>query len=89
MIASFQIPNQKVIDLIRQNKKVEAIKVWRSQDHRLLNGVRVCPRLQRCMDMIRAVEAGLEDIPLVIPVDGYVLRPSVHQIIPTLNAAEV
>ena len=89
MIAAFQTPNQKVIGLIRQGKKVEAIKVWRSQDHRLLNGVRVCPRLQRCMDMIRAVEAGFEDIPLVIPVDGYVLRPSVHQIIPTLNAAEV
>ena len=89
MIAAFQIPNQEVCDLIRQNKKVEAIKVWRSQDHRLLNGVRVCPRLQRCMDMVRAVEAGFGDIPLVIPVDGYVLRPNVHQIIPTLNAAEV
>lgn len=89
MIAAFQIPNQKVVSLIGQNKKVEAIKVWRSQDHRLLNGVRVCPRLQRCMDMIRAVEAGFGDIPLVIPADGYVLRPSVHQIIPTLNAAEV
>ena len=89
MIASFQIPNQKVIDLIRQNKKVEAIKVWRSQDHRLLNGVRVCPRLQCCMNMVRGVEAGFGDIPIVIPVDGYVLRPSVHQIIPTLNAAEV
>ena len=89
MIASFQIPNQKVIDLIRQNKKVEALKVWRSQDHRLLNGVRVCPRLQCCMNMVRGVEAGFGDIPIVIPVDGYVLRPSVHQIIPALNAAEV
>jgi len=89
MVASFQIPSQKVIDLIRQNKKVEAIKVWRSQDHRLLNGVRVCPRLQCCMNMVRGVEAGFGDIPIVIPVDGYVLRPSVHQIIPTLNAAEV
>lgn len=79
MIASFQIPNQEVLSLIRVGKKIEAIKVWRNQDHRLLNGVRVRPRLQRCMDMIRAVEAGFEDIPLVIPVDGYVYRPSVEQ----------
>lgn len=81
MIAAFQIPSQEVCDLISQNKKVKAIKVWRSQDHRLVNGVRVQPCLQRCMDMIRAVEAGFGDIPLVIPADGYVLRPSIQQII--------
>ena len=80
--ATFEIPNQKVLSLIASGKKIEAIKVWRNQDHRLLNGVRVCPRLQRCMDMVRAVEAGFGDIPLCIPADGYVHRPSVHQDLP-------
>ena len=79
MIAAFQIPNEEVLSLISEGKKIEAIKVWRDQDHRLLNGVRVRPRLQRCMDMLRAVNAGYGDFPLVIPMDGYVLRPSVEQ----------
>jgi len=74
MIAAFQIPNQEVRNLIEQGQKVQAIKVWQGQDHKLLNGVRVRPRLQRCMDMIRAVESGFWDIPLCIPVDGYVLK---------------
>ena len=81
MIASFQIPNQNVLDLIFQNKKVTAIKAWRSQDHKLLNGVRVRPRLKECMAMIRCVEAGLSEFPMAIPMDGYVLRPSIHQIV--------
>ena len=75
MIAAFQIPSQEVRNLIEQGQKVQAIKVWRGQDHKLLNGVRVRPRLQRCMDMIRAVESGFWDIPLCIPVDGYTVRP--------------
>jgi hypothetical protein len=74
MIAAFQIPNQEVRTLIEQGQKVRAIKVWQGQDHKLLNGVRVRPRLQRCMDMIRAVESGFWDIPLCIPVDGYTVR---------------
>ena len=79
MIAAFQIPNKEVLSLINEGRKVEAIKVWRDQDHRLSNGVRVRPRLKRCMDMLRAVNAGYADFPLVIPMDGYVLRPSVEQ----------
>jgi len=71
MIAAFQIPNPIVRQLIEQGEKVKAIKVWQGQDHKLLNGVRVRPRLQRCMMMIRAVEMGFWDIPLCIPVDGY------------------
>ena len=72
--ATFEIPNQKVLSLIAGGQKVKAIKEWQSQDHRLLNGVRVRPRLKRCMDMVRAVEAGFGDIPLCIPMDGYVRR---------------
>ena len=72
MIARFQVPNAEVISLIRKGDRVKAIKVWQGQDHRLTNGVRVRPRLQRCMDMVRAVQMGLGDIPMVIPFDGYV-----------------
>jgi len=75
MIAAFQIPNQEVLALIEQGQKVKAIKVWQEQPHKLLNGVRVRPRLQRCMDMVRAVEMGFWDIPLCIPVDGYTVCP--------------
>ena len=74
MIAAFQIPNQEVRTLIWNGQKVKAIKAWQGQDHKLLNGVRVRPRLPRCMDMIRAVEFGFWDIPLCIPVDGYTVR---------------
>jgi hypothetical protein len=77
MFAVFQIPNQEVLALIEQGQKVKAIKVWQGQDHKLLNGVRVRPRLQRCMDMIRAVELGFWDIPLCIPVDGYTVCPRI------------
>jgi len=77
MIAAFQIPNPIVRQLIEQGEKVKAIKVWQGQDHKLLNGVRVRPRLQRCMDMVRAVEMGFWDIPLCIPVDGYTVCPRI------------
>jgi len=71
MTAAFQIPNPMVLQLIEQGDTIAAIKVWQGQDHKLLNGVRVRPRLQRCMDMVRAVEFGWGGIPLCIPVDGY------------------
>jgi hypothetical protein len=73
MFAVFQVPNPIVFQLIEQGQKIQAIKVWQGQDHTLLNGVRVRPRLQRCMDMVRAVEMGFGDIPLCIPVDGYTI----------------
>ena len=73
MVARFEIPSDEVVALIHQGNKVKAIKVWQSQDHRLGNGVRVRPRLQRCMDMIRAVQMGFGNIPLAIPFDGYVI----------------
>lgn len=80
MIAAFQIPSKEVVSLIHQGDKIKAIKVWQSQDHRLTNGVRVRPRLKRCMDMIRAVEMGFFDIPLCIPVDGYTVRPNQEEV---------
>ncbi len=74
MVARFQVPNAEVISLIHKGDRVKAIKVWQGQDHRLTNGVRVRPRLQRCMDMIRCVVMGFSDFPMCIPVDGYTIK---------------
>ena len=71
-IATFQTPNEEVLNLIADGKKVQACKAWRNQEHKLLDGTRVKPTLSCCMNMIRAVEAGVWRVPLAIPTDGYV-----------------
>ena len=73
-LASFEIPNAEVLNLIARGKKFQAIKAWRSQDHKLSNGIRVCPRLKVCVDMLKVVELGLESFPIAISLGGYTVR---------------
>ena len=73
-LAVFEIPNKVVRDLVAEGKRVDAIKERRKQDHRLLSGVQVKPRLRECTSMVYLVENNLWGMPMCIPADGYVLK---------------
>lgn len=65
-IATWQVPNNEVLRLIHQGQWASGIKLWRGQDHRLLDGTRVVPSLATCMAMVQGVKMGLGSIPITI-----------------------
>ena len=65
-IATWQVPSNEVRRLIGQGEWVSGIRLWRKQDHRLLDGTKVVPSLATCVAMVQGVKMGLGDFPLMV-----------------------
>lgn len=65
-IATWMTPDSEVKQLIELGQWAAGIKLWRKQDHRLLDGQKIVPSLATCVAMVQGVKMGLGDIPLTV-----------------------
>ncbi len=66
MIARYEVPNQEVLNLIKQGRHMKAMLVWLLLPHKLLNGVRIRPRASVARTMLKSVELGIHKYPMCI-----------------------